>query len=194
MTDGKTGEMKQDDFMKLPDYVPFPAEEEDLYEYGIYTENSDIRAHVSPEEKIIYVFKTKNGIRAIEKNNPPIVQAKQSGYERATATGWLVKPKLIEDLRRLLFKTWKRWDEFSPKSDTTEKGRLAVECVLDVMRLGRFPIWIDTSEKDDKDIQIAGTDILIFCDKRVQVKCDYPIKKSGNLFLQKAEINPLKKY
>lgn len=179
--------------MKLPDYVPFPTEE-NLHEYGIYTENSDIRAHVSPEEKIIYVFKTEDGIKAIEKNNPPIVPAKQPGYDGITAKGWLVKPELIEGIRRLRFKTWKRWNEFSPEADTTEKGKLAVECVLDVIRIGRFPIWIDASEKNNKDIQIAGTDILIFCDKRIQVKCDYPIKKSGNLFLQKAEINPLKKY
>lgn len=193
--DGKFGEMKSDNF--LPDYISSLMDADELYEYGIHTENSDIRAHVSPAEEMIYVFKTEDGIKAIKKYNPRIAPAKQPGYDRITARGWLVKLdwiKKVGELRCLHFKTWEKWGEFSPYLDTSKKGELAVQCVLDAMKLGRFPMWIDASEKDDKDIQISGTDILIFCEKRIQVKCDYPIKKTGNLFLQREERNPLKKH
>ena len=166
----------------------------ELFPHGIFEENSDVRAHVSVLEKIIYVFPTKNGISAIRTHNPTIREAFQPGVEGATATGWLVRPEWIEDLRRLRFTYWDRWLEFDERMPTNKKGRLAVECVIESMRKGRFPFWMDATEDQRENIQISGTDILVFCKKRVQVKCDYPVGKTGNLFLQKNERNPLKRY
>ena len=73
-----------------------------------------------------------------------------------------------------------------------------MEAVLDSMRLGRFPLWVDAAEEDRENIQLKGMDIVLFCRKRIQVKCDYrsgdrPLG-TGNLFIQKAERNPLKRY
>lgn len=165
-----------------------------LFESGIQTEDSDIRAHVSGTNKTIYVFPTIEGVGAIEKYDPPMVSAGQPGVIGVTATGWLVKIDWINDLRALKFPSWPYWDKLSTEKTTSGKGRFAVECVLSSMRLGRFPFWIDASEDDRENVQLKGTDILVFARKRVQVKCDYRSGETGNLFLQKAERNPLKHY
>ena len=166
----------------------------ELFPHGIFEENSDVRAHVSPHEKIIYVFKTRNGISAIKAHNPRLRPAFQPGVEGPTATGWLVRPEWIEDIRKLHFTYWPRWGEFNEALPTSKKGRLAVECVIEAMRKGRFPFWMDATEDQRENIQISGTDIFVFCKKRVQVKCDYPAGKTGNLYLQKTEHNPLKRH
>jgi len=167
-----------------------------LFEYGIQTEASDIRAHVSVVNRSIYVFRTSEGVRAIEKHKPELRPAYQEGVAGKTADGWLVRPEWIEDLRLLRFESWPLWEEFNPGLPTTEKGRLAVECVLAAMKLGRFPFWIDATESDRENVQRKGTDVLVFCRKRVQVKCDFNggarPAGTGNLFFQKAERNPLR--
>jgi hypothetical protein len=64
------------------------------------------------------------------------------------------------------------------------------------MKRGRFPFWLDATEDERQNVQILGTDILVFARKKVQVKCDYKAgdkpEGSGNLFLQRAERNPLR--
>ena len=169
----------------------------DLFESGVHTEQSDIRAHVSVVNREIYAFPTINGVRAIEQHRPRTRPAGQPGVSGITAEGWLVKAEWIEDLRSLKFYSWPHWGLFHEWMSTSEKGDLAVRCVLDCMRLGRFPFWIDAKEEDRRDIQIKGVDVLVFCQKRVQVKCDWrsgPTPGTGNLFLQKAERNPLRMY
>jgi hypothetical protein len=118
----------------------------------------------------------------------------QSGVQGKTAEGWLVKIEWIEDVRRVRYQSWGKWEMFIPTLSTTDKGKLAVECVLSAMRLGRFPMWIDASEDDRENVQIHGTDILVFARKKVQVKCDYRAGETGNLFLQRAERNPLRRH
>ena len=169
--------------------------EKELFEYGIQTEASDIRAHVSIVNKTIYVFQTRNGIKSIEKFKPEIRPAYQPGVIGKTAEGWLVKVEWIDDLRRLKFDSWD-WNGYHDKMSTTNKGAWAVSCVLKSMRLGKFPFWVDTTESDRENVQMKGTDILVFCRKKVQVKCDakcgdLPLG-TGNLFLQRSERNPFK--
>jgi len=169
----------------------------DLYDYGIQNEQSDIRAHVSVVNKAIYVFQTSLGIEAIKRHNPREVFATQPGIEGPTARGWLVKIQWIKDLRQLLYYSWKYWPFFSESMSTSDKGALAVKCVCDCMKIGKFPFWIDASEENRADVQIVGVDIVVSCKKRVQVKCDWhsgPIPGTGNLFLQSAERNPLKRH
>ena len=163
----------------------------ELYEYGIQTEHSDIRAHVSPLDKTVYVFKTKAGLDAIEEHKPPLKPAWQLGVTGKTADGWPVKIGWIRDVRHCRFESWPRWSECNESLPPGKKGSLAVACVLEMMKLGRFPLWINASEDDNKDIQIQGTDILVFCHQRIQVKCDFPSARTGNLYLQHAERNPL---
>lgn len=64
------------------------------------------------------------------------------------------------------------------------------------MKIGRFPFWIDAKEDERQGVQIKGTDVVVFCNQRIQVKCDYKAgpkpEGTGNVFLQKSESNPLK--
>jgi hypothetical protein len=167
-----------------------------LFEYGIHTENSDIRAHVSVANKSVYVFKTACGVDALDRGL--LRFAEQPGYVGPTARGKIVPWREIEDIRELKFSSWDKWSEFKEDKKTSEKGRLAVECVTTIMRLGRFPLWLDSFEDKRQNIQISGADIVLFCRKKIQVKCDYYCGRSaseggngtGNLFLQMAEINP----
>ncbi len=172
-------------------------EDNNLVEYGIHTEESDVRAHVSVVHKNIYVFQTEAGIEAIKKHTPREATATQPGVDGlVTAEGWLVKLEWIEDLRVLKYHSWPQWGFFSPDMTTSEKGDLAVRCVLDCIKIGRFPFWIDADEEDRENVQIKGVDVVVFCDKKIQVKCDWRSgpkpQGTGNLFLQKAECNPLR--
>ena len=167
-----------------------------LFEYGIQTERSDVRAHVSVVNQTIYVFQTALGVEAIERTNAPLRTATQPGVDGPTAEGWLVDVNAINDLRRVKFLSWDGWPRIAEARTTTAKGTLAVECVIQAMRRGRFPFWLDAAEDERENVQIQGTDILVFCRKRVQVKCDFrcgdkPLG-TGNVFLQRAERNPLK--
>jgi hypothetical protein len=176
----------------------------ELFPYGIHEERSDVRAHVSVVNRTVYVFPTRNGIEAIKRENPPLRPAGQPGVEGPTAEGWLVKPDAIADMRRVRFYSWEGWKEFNKKLTTTKKGKLAVQCVIETMRRGKFPFWIDATEDQRKDIQVSGTDVLVFCKKRIQVKCDYDAGErngpngertgTGHLFLQKSERNPLARH
>src|SRR3990172_1832719 len=130
----------------------------ELFPHGIQTENSDIRAHVSVVNRTIYVFKTRAGNDAVATRNPPTATAGQPGVDGVTADGWLTPIEWIDDLRRVRYFSWPRWNEFLPELATTDKGALAVACVIDAMRLGRFPIWLEAVEDERENIQIKGTD------------------------------------
>jgi hypothetical protein len=181
--------------MGQPDSGRDGVAQTELFEYGIQTEHSDIRAHVSVVNRTIYVFKTAAGVAATERAEQRT--ACQPGVDGPTAEGWVVPVEQIGDLRRLRFESWAGWDEFLPTLTTSQKGALAVACVREAMRLGRFPFWVDAVEDDRENVQILGTDILVFCRKKVQVKCDYRCgdrpRGTGNVFLQRAERNPLKR-
>lgn len=167
-----------------------------LYEYGIQTEDSDIRAHVSFVNQGIYVYETQEGLVAIEKHSPPTRSAYQPGYPSPTAEGWLVRPEWINGLVKVSLGDWSNWNCVDTAMSTSVKGRWAMKCVCAALRAGKFPLWIKASEEEDRDIQISGADLVVHCEKKIQVKCDYSAGEkphgTGNLFLQYAEINPLR--
>jgi hypothetical protein len=169
----------------------------ELFESGVHTENSDIRAHVGMYNRAVYVFKTAHANKILQTHGR-IKYAGQAGVGYATGKGKVVPWNSIEDIRELKFHSWPRWDEFNENLSTSQKGKLAVDCVIDIMRLGRFPLWLDAEEDQRENIQIKGTDILLFCRKKIQVKCDALAgpkpKGTGNIFLQIAEVNPLSRY
>jgi hypothetical protein len=171
----------------------------ELFDYGIYTEHSDIRAHVGVLSKSVFVFQTQNAITAIEDHKPKLAFGFQTGISTPTASGWLVALEWIKDLRTIPVKTsWSGWKGWTEAISTTERGSRAVELVLQMMHLGRFPLWLrDVQDAPRQSIQIKGTDIVIFAHKRVQVKCDFKAGPksipgcTGNLFIQKSERNPM---
>ena len=72
---------------------------------------------------------------------------------------------------------------------------------LDMLKKGLISLPINATIIDDKDIQIAGTDIIVCSHLKIQVKCDYRAgnkkhhrRVTGNLFLQIAECNPERRY
>jgi hypothetical protein len=168
-----------------------------LFEYGIQTEGSDIRAHVSVVNQTIYVFPTRNGLEAVDRKPREERCACQPGVNGPTAVGWLVPVDEIADVRRVKFTSWEGWTQFRPNLTTSRKGKLAVTCVIGAMKRGRFPFWLDATEDERQNVQLLGTDVLVFCKKKVQVKCDFysgdkPLG-TGNLYFQRAERNPLKR-
>lgn len=166
----------------------------ELFEYGIQTENSDIRAHVSVVNKTIYVFPTRRGVEAIAERPRAERYASQRDVTGPTAKGWLVPVGDIRDLRRIRFPTWEGWCQFAPTLSTAQKGALALACVVAAMKRVGFPFWLDAAEDERENMQVAGTDLVVFCRKKVQVKCDYyggdKPAGTGNVFLQRAERNP----
>jgi hypothetical protein len=169
-----------------------------LINHGIQIEKSHIRAHVGVAVRKVYVFRTLAALSALNSKTYPMRSAFQSGVKGETARGYLVPPEDIPDIRELSLKLWVPfWLKFNPHGTTTEKGAVAVEIVRELMKRGRFPIWIGADETSDKDIQIEGTDIILWCHQRVQVKCDWNAGNpdvSGCLFLQTAECNPLRRF
>lgn len=171
-----------------------------LFHYGIETEGSDIRAHVGPIAMRVYVYPTAEMLSWITLNRDSLAvgSATQPGVNGdITGQGPLVPLSRVGNfVRSLCFQTYP-WHTFPAKDKSTPiKGAAAVAVVVECLRLGRFPLWINAQEDDRKSIQISGIDIIVFAKKKIQVKCDYlagprEIKGcSGNLFVQTHEKNP----
>lgn len=167
-----------------------------LADYGIFTEQSDIRAHVGPKAKTIYVYQTSAMREFVELNKYATKPAYQPGYSLPTASGYCVPIAEAPFIRRLQFESYD-WSGFPPSdAGTSEKGAAAVNVVCELLRRGRFPLWIlSASESNDRSIQISGTDIVVVGKHKIQVKCDYlaapkELGGSGNLYIQIKERNP----
>ena len=164
-----------------------------LVEHGIQTEDSDIRCHVAPGTRTIFVFRTAAALSIMEAAVERA--ASQPGVVGVTARGRVVQWHAIPGIRRLRWESVEWWTWFSRDQSTTEKGRNAVLVVQRLLGAGRFPIWCGyVGESLDVDIQISGTDLIVAGHWRIQVKCDYDAGPggTGNLFLQTAECNPLR--
>jgi len=168
--------------------------------YGIHNEQSDLRVHVCPQARSIYVYPTASGIAAIDPNIHQKVKGYQDGIDYPTAEGFLVPPMGIAQCILLQVRP-SVWDtlSFSTADTTTVKGVKAVRLVVGMLKAGLFPLPGLPEENIDRLIQINGTDITVEIMQRIvriQVKCDYPggekrFGGTGRLFLQIAEINPL---
>ncbi|MFA7463227.1 MAG: hypothetical protein WCY59_08810 [Anaerovoracaceae bacterium] len=177
-----------------------------LFDYGIQTEKSDIRTHVCPTVRRVYVYPTESGLIIIEKGNYPLVPGFQPGYAGPTSEGYLVPPDDIPYCVELKFRDG-AWDhlKFRKEESTSEKGRKAVLLVKMMLKRGLLPIPTESEIVEERDIQISGTDIFVRAnslkerDVHIQVKCDFDggrkeLGGTGNLFLQVKEINPFGLY
>lgn len=176
-----------------------------LFEYGIQNEASDLRAHVCPFVQRVYVYPTAEGRRAIESGHWRARPGYQRGVDGATALGFCVPPFAIQRCVALQVR-FDAWDRigFSEQDDTSAKGAKAVQFVAGMIRAGIFPLpyalgRIDTDPA--KAMQISGDDIVVDLGANrvhIQVKCDYlggdaALGGTGNLYLQTAERNPLRR-
>ena len=173
-----------------------------LVEHGIQTEESDLRAHVCPVARRVYVYPTKRGLEAVESGRFPSVAGFQDGIKTATAKGYLVPPFEIKECIAISLRA-QVWDYlcFSDHLTLLEKGKKAEKLVIQMLKRGLFPIPALPTGITDEDIQIRGADIIIKAGKLtqddivIQVKCDYKGGAkadggTGNLFLQTEECNP----
>jgi len=178
------------------------AQQPELFEYGIQLERSDIRVHVSPSTKCLYVFPTAEAQQLLDQRATEFkqVQAFQPGVKYPTALGRLVPPAAIPRLVIVHLPDCDWWAKFKPTHGTSKKGSLAVKAVDWALRNGKLPLWV-TGTKETQNIQnqIKGIDILLTGQWKIQVKCDWdagPRERggTGNLFLQSAERNPRKRH
>jgi hypothetical protein len=172
------------------------TENNNLYEYGIFQENSHFRAHVAPKAHTIYTFRTGEMIKYLKQCVCPKKLATQDGVSYATAEGYLVRCDL-EFIRPIYWHSQEWWKVFNETDDTTTKGKKAVNVVSELMRSGRFPFWVMPEEVKDVKLDISGTDIIVSGVWKTQVKCDYPAGPkgkgcTGNLYIQTHESNPFK--
>lgn len=172
-----------------------------LIDYGIQNEESDIRIHVSVKTRSIYVYRTKDGLAAINKRNYPVKPAYQG--EILTAKGYLVPPEDIGGCLRIPIPPLTFYKAKFPKvkwsGSTSSKGRSAVSVVKQMLKDKLIPIKINITEVNDLDMQIKGIDITVKTEIKIQVKCDWSagpknLGGTGNLYLQIAESNPYKLY
>lgn len=161
--------------------------QETLVDYGIETEQSDFRVHCCVKAKEAWFFPIHSGVLAMY--GCEYVSAK-------TFEGYKVPLQRIAGAK--LLKTegvW--WDVFGKDQyfeETSSKGSKAVELVKNILYHRSFPFypdgWLEANEID----QIKGADLIIFGDRKIQVKCDWLGGSrmgggSGNLFLQTKECN-----
>lgn len=172
---------------------------DDLYEYGIADEQSDIRAHASFPGQRITVYKTADMIQLVSDLKYREVPAGQPGVDGPTAKGYLVP---IEDIQPQYVLTSEAypWDDYDHDTmNLAQRGSAAVHVVRAAIKANRFPLWVCGIVESDKDLDIQGTDIIVKASRRIQVKYDwgaYPRSEggTGNLFIQTMERNPLKIY
>jgi hypothetical protein len=177
-----------------------------LVNYGIHNENSDIRVHVCPVVRRVYVYSTQDGIGAIDTEKHRLVNGYQKGVEFATAKGYLVPPDDIAGIAAVQIRdtAW-QYLAFDENDETSKKGSKATRLVIGMLESGLLPIPALAEEVTRADLQIDGADIIIRGksitqeDIKIQVKCDFKgghreLGGSGNLFLQVAECNPNKLY
>lgn len=172
-----------------------------LIEHGIQTERADIRCHVAPGTRLIFVFRTAP-LLALDLTKYPEGWAGQPGVEYRTAKGYKVPIGDIPDLRTIRTRKTPWWEAFDEAQLPQEKGRLAVSIATRLLRAGLFPLWHGYAQDSQRlEVQKNGTDILLYGMWRIQVKCDFWAgpkgaygRGTGNLFLQTAELNPLKRY
>lgn len=179
---------------------------EKLVDYGIQNEDSHIRVHVCPKVQRVYVYPTDCGISAIQTGQYHNTPGFQAGIAIPTAMGYLVPPF---DIKRCVALSLNGdvWDSlgFQRIQTTTIKGQKAVRLIVEMLKQGLFPIPVQAYEITDRDLQIKGADVVIKAgtvtkdDIIIQVKCDFDggekeLGGTGNLYLQVAECNPLRRH
>jgi hypothetical protein len=176
-----------------------------LFDYGIQNEQSDIRAHVCPLVRRVYVYPTVEGCRAVTSGHWARRSAFQPGVVGHTAEGYCVPPFAIRRCVAVEVRAeaWLAMN-FQESESTSAKGEKAVRMVVQMIRSGIFPLPYTAGTLNtapEKALQIRGDDIIVDLGANrvhVQVKCDYrggdeALGGTGNLYLQVAERNPLKR-
>lgn len=166
---------------------------QELFDYGIQTEESDMRAHVSIVSNTVYVFPTKPAIELCLSERYPAKPAWQPGVSYPTARGYVIPWKDIPFIIPVRAEMTILRQKFKESDSTTVKGRKATNVVAHLLRCGLFPLMgAVPKEPTALEAQIRGVDLIVSGTWKIQVKCDWKAGEngSGNLYLQIAERNP----
>jgi len=164
-----------------------------LVDYGIQNEKSDFRVHVCVQARQVWFYPTSCGVLSMY--SCPLGKCRNRDGQ-VTGVGHLVPPRTISHAH--LLKTDPSWfgvfsqNQFEEKESF--KGSKAVELVKNIIYKGWFPFSVKGWDNvEDPTEQIAGADLLVLGDRRIQIKCDWrggdKPHGTGNLFLQTKEIN-----
>ncbi len=166
-----------------------------LHNYGIQNEISDLRVHVSVCNATAYTFLPSAAMDAIKAHpNLKLKPAYQVGINYATAEGYAMPVKFIDGIKSIKIPEHIFMDaNFLQSDNTTVKGNKAVFCVKEMLKRNLIPFAFNIEEVTDRTMQIQGTDILVSARYKIQIKCDWRIGETGNIYLQTAECNPLKR-
>lgn len=172
-----------------------------LVDYGIQTEQSDIRAHVGVLSGKVYVYSTVKGLETLQAGVEkglyralPVHTAVGHRGLVQTATGYAVP---VAHIRHMAIDAADiiKAQGFSESDNTTAKGDKAVAVVEHLLRRGLFPLPVQPAIVSDINLQREGLDLVVRGSWRIQVKCDWRAGTgapgcTGNLFLQTQECNP----
>lgn len=170
----------------------------DLTNYGIEQERTDIRIHVCVRVKRLYVYSREAALLAIRTHQYAIKSAYQDGMK--TAEGYAVPWNDIADCREVwLHGSYWRVNPIRDDMSTTEKGAAAAHIVSRALQGGYVPLPMQVLEVTDRATQIDGVDLVTRCALRLQVKCDFhggerKFGGTGNLFIQLSEANPYQRH
>jgi hypothetical protein len=161
-----------------------------LIEYGIQTEESDYRIHVSFAVGKAYLFPTASGKLAIEQELGQPFEASQPGVSIITGVGRKVPWQEIKDCQEISIPhSWLKKINCQKRDGPSVKGKKAVTIAKSLLLRGYIPLPIATREIKEKDIQVTGRDLIVTSQWSIEVKCDYWGGKYG-LALQTHECNP----
>ena len=166
---------------------------QELFNYGIQTEESDLRAHVSIVSNKVYVFPTKPAIELCKTGNYPSKLAWQPGVSYPTARGFVIPWNDIPFIVPVNAEIPILIQKFKEIDSTTVKGKKATNEVAWLLRRGWFPLMgAVPKEPTEMEAQVKGIDLIVSGIWKIQVKCDWKAGEggSGNLYLQIAERNP----
>lgn len=164
-----------------------------LIEYGIFQEKSDYRVHVCPGAKSVYMFPTQSGVLAIQEGHGKEMSVRKAEYRNIeTARGYIVHISKIQNLKRVVIPDDLQRLALPMNANSGEKGLACVEITKQMIQRNLLPIQMEIHDIDDEAMQISGLDIVITTKVKIQVKCDYPLAATGNVFLQTMECNPFK--
>ena len=179
---------------------PIPA---CLIEYGIQTEESDYRVHVSFDTQTVFMFPTEAGRQAVadyedKRIRPHLATDPAVRDGDPTARGFKVFWKHIQDCQRIpIPKHIFNVHRCILSDRTSVKGEAAAGIVLEMVRNGLIRLPMIASEVTDLGLQMRGQDMLVARGAAIQIKCDwfaghiYPDGSMRGLYLQTHERNPL---
>ena len=187
--------------------APVPPDADSLFEYGIWQDQSDIRIHVSPKNGQACVYET-------------VVMQRYTKSNEGTFRVWYgsqrVEGRTVTTSRVLLVPTanlaWVHW--LIPSQDLMRealeaiksqgnglgiRGRAVERFARKTLEASPWWTWPITQrgkrlveELPGRRDQLRAHDLRVSLSLNVQVKCDQPMTREGNVAVQTHERNPHK--